>query len=286
MLNVSFNRFLARILAIVLSVAAANVFAAVVQSTAFTYQGQLNAGGAPPAGQTYQFTFTLYDAPTVGNVIGTPIKQAILVGNGGLFTTDLDFGQIFNGAQYWLEIQVGTTTLNEEALASRQPINAVPVAQFALNGRTSGLYTFSSGNSSINSGTYFIGQGFATYTNILSDSDLAFGVMDPGAIAKFDSTSVVVPVSGTLVSFTACLKHPGPDVMYHVHLAAEDPSQTIVMLLGFLWFDGTELSYLSPCGTLTVNSAIVAGQTIAPVAFSHGFGSSNGIAVTATFIAN
>lgn len=83
------------------------------QATAFTYQGQLNAGGILPSGQTYQFTFTLYDAASGGSVVGSPIPQAILVANGGLFTTDLDFGQIFNGQQYWLEIKVGTTIGNE-----------------------------------------------------------------------------------------------------------------------------------------------------------------------------
>ena len=130
----NFSRFVALILAILVSTVTANSFAATVaQSTAFTYQGQLNAGGTLPAGQTYQFTFTLYDAASGGNVVGSAIKQAILVGNGGLFTTDLDFGKIFGGTQYWLDIQVGTTTLNEQALASRQPINAVPVAQYALN---------------------------------------------------------------------------------------------------------------------------------------------------------
>ncbi len=103
------------------------------QTTAFTYQGQLNAGGVLPSGQTYYFTFTLYDALTDGNVVGTAINQAIVVGSGGLFTTDLDFGQIFDGSQYWLEIQVGTSASNEQTLAPRQPINAVPVAQYALN---------------------------------------------------------------------------------------------------------------------------------------------------------
>jgi hypothetical protein len=121
-------------------IAAALIFAAshsvqlyAAQTTAFTYQGQLNAGGALPSGQTYYFTFTLYDALTAGNVVGTPINQAILIGNGGLFTTDLDFGQIFDGSQYWLEIQVGTSASNEQTLAARQLINAVPVAQYALN---------------------------------------------------------------------------------------------------------------------------------------------------------
>jgi hypothetical protein len=126
------NRLCALIIWILLSAVATNAIA-VPQTTAFTYQGQLSAGGVLPSGQTYQFTFTLYDALTGGNVVGAPINQAILVGNGGLFTTDLDFGQTFNGTQYWLEIKVGTTVPNEQTLASRQPINAAPVAQYALN---------------------------------------------------------------------------------------------------------------------------------------------------------
>jgi hypothetical protein len=130
-LNVKCKPLFLLIAWIVLS-AATNAIA-LPQTTAFTYQGQLNAGGVLPSGQTYQFTFTLYDALTGGSVVGSPINQAILVGNGGLFTTDLDFGQIFNGTQYWLEIKVGTTVGNEQTLASRQPINVAPVAQYALN---------------------------------------------------------------------------------------------------------------------------------------------------------
>ena len=103
------------------------------QTTAFTYQGQLNAGGTLPTG-VYQFTFTLYDAATGGSpVVGTvPIQSSIQVIN-GLFTADLDFGQIFSGTQFWLEVKVGTTVGNEETLAARQAINAVPVAQYALD---------------------------------------------------------------------------------------------------------------------------------------------------------
>jgi len=121
------------IVAVLLLIAMDASAVTVTQGTAFTYQGQLSANGVPSAGQTYQFTFTLYDALSGGSVVGTPIQQAILVGAGGLFTSDLDFGQIFSGTQYWLEIKVGTTIGNEQALAARQPINAVPVAQYALN---------------------------------------------------------------------------------------------------------------------------------------------------------
>ncbi len=126
------NRFFALIAWILLSVVATNAIA-VPQTTAFTYQGQLNAGGILPSGQTFQFTFALYDAVTGGTVVGSPILRAILISNGGLFTTDLDFGPIFNGTQFWLEIKVGTTVATEQTLASRQPINVAPVAQYALN---------------------------------------------------------------------------------------------------------------------------------------------------------
>jgi hypothetical protein len=130
------KRKLFRVLAalVLMSIACIDVSAqAVSQTTAFAYQGQLNAGGTLPTG-LYQFTFTLYVASSGGSqVVGTPsIQHSIQVIN-GLFTTDLDFGQIFSGTQSWLEVKVGTTTLNEETLAARQQIDAVPVAQFALN---------------------------------------------------------------------------------------------------------------------------------------------------------
>jgi hypothetical protein len=97
------------------------------QTTAFTYQGQLNASGAFPTGQ-YLFTFTLFDASTGGNVVGSPVSENAQVIN-GLFTVDLDFGEAFGTTQYWLEISV-----NGQTLENRQRVNSVPVADYALNG--------------------------------------------------------------------------------------------------------------------------------------------------------
>jgi len=135
MLNMKRNSLCLLITAALMSAASMNISASPVttQTTAFTYQGQLNAAGALPNSE-FQFTFTLYDAAVDGAIVaGTaPIEQPIQVIN-GLFTTDLNFGQIFNGTQYWLEIKVGSTLGNEEALAERQPISAVPVALYALN---------------------------------------------------------------------------------------------------------------------------------------------------------
>jgi len=122
------NRLFAMVASALLAMGAADVSQALQpQTTAFTYQGQLNAGGTLPT-QIYALSFTLYDAPKGGNIVAGPLVQATQVIN-GLFTTDLDFGLTFGNTQYWLEIAVG-----DQVLESRQPINAVPVAQYALSG--------------------------------------------------------------------------------------------------------------------------------------------------------
>ncbi|MEO5622226.1 MAG: hypothetical protein ABIQ78_02240, partial [Dokdonella sp.] len=63
------------------------------QTTAFTYQGQLNASGVY-ATQIYAFSFSLYDAASGGSQVAAPIVENIQVIN-GLFTADLDFGVVF-----------------------------------------------------------------------------------------------------------------------------------------------------------------------------------------------
>lgn len=125
-------RFCALVVCAVVTLLANPAKAATTQTTSFTYQGQLNASGIATSG-AYYFTFTLYDSLSGPGVIGTPIQQQLTVGSGGLFTTDLDFGQRFDGRQYWLEIKVGSTAINGQALSARQPVNAVPVAQYALD---------------------------------------------------------------------------------------------------------------------------------------------------------
>jgi hypothetical protein len=105
------------------------------QGTAFTYQGLLNDGGSPANG-SYDLQFTLYDAATNGNSIGTPVTIGAAGVTNGLFTVPLDFGGgVFAGQPLWLEIgvrtngaQAGFTTLNP-----RQPLTAAPYAVTAAN---------------------------------------------------------------------------------------------------------------------------------------------------------
>lgn len=202
------KRMTLRILvACALLLAAMNLQAA-PQTTAFAYQGQLSAGGTLPSGQTYQFTFTLYDAATAGNVVGSPLQQALLVGNGGLFTTDLDFGPIFNGQQYWLEIKVGTTIPNEQPLASRQPIGTVPVAQYALNSRAREFADFFAMMPPDNAAT------------VAAGTDVEFPQNGPssGSIFRISPSQFILPSIGTY------------QVMFQVSVS--EPAQLVIALNG------------------------------------------------------
>jgi len=107
------------------------------QTTAFTYQGQL-VGNTGPINNTspgMTFIFTLLDSS--GNAVPTGVVpngnpqtvQASVVD--GLFTANVDFGLIFSSSQYQLKVQVQDT--NGTYTLGTQPINTVPVAQYALS---------------------------------------------------------------------------------------------------------------------------------------------------------
>ncbi|MDE3068345.1 MAG: hypothetical protein KGJ60_12445 [Verrucomicrobiota bacterium] len=105
---------------------------AFAQSTAFTYQGRLNDGGAP-ANAIYDLRFAIYDAVTNGNSVGNSLTNAAVPVTNGLFVTTLDFGNVFTGRLLWLEIGVrsGGATNNFTELTPRQPLTPVPYAIFA-----------------------------------------------------------------------------------------------------------------------------------------------------------
>ena len=218
------------------------------QTTAFTYQGQLNAGGILPSGQTYYFTFTLYDALTGGNVVAGPIDQALLVGNGGLFTTDLDFGKIFNGTQYWLEIKVGATALTEQALASRQPINVAPVAQYALNSPSGAFADFYALMPPDNAATVAVGSA------VQFPQD---GTISGGVITRLDASTFNLSAIGTYqvmfqVSVTEAgqlvLALNGAELPYTVVGRATGTSQIVGMALITTSVVNSALSVRNPSG--------------------------------------
>ena len=109
------------------------VDALVALTTGFTFQGRLTDGGSPANG-VYDLNFYLYDALAGGSQVGPVQAIGDVTVTAGLFTVTLDFGNVFHGAQYSLEIQVrpGTSAGAYTILSPREPISAVPNASFAL----------------------------------------------------------------------------------------------------------------------------------------------------------
>lgn len=102
---------------------------AAATTRAFTYQGQLTDSGNPANG-VYDFTFILYDASVGGSQAGPVITRNDVPVSRGLFTVTLDFGDIFNGTQYYLDISVrpGASTGSYTQIPPRQPLTATPYA--------------------------------------------------------------------------------------------------------------------------------------------------------------
>src|ERR1700722_16660611 len=102
------------------------------QGTAFFYQGRLNDGGIAANG-SFDFQFSLFDASTNGNLISGPITDPAVAVNNGLFSTNIDFGRVFSGTNYWLAIGVRTngSTNAFTGLQPLQPLLPVPYAIFA-----------------------------------------------------------------------------------------------------------------------------------------------------------
>jgi hypothetical protein len=130
------------------------------QGTAFTYQGRLNDGDGPVNGN-YDITFTLFGVSSGGSALAGPVTNSAVTVTNGLFTTTLDLGANFPGADRWLELAVRTNGgASFTTLAPRQPLKPTPYAITAGNitsGGLAGTYgntlTFSNSGNSFN-GTY------------------------------------------------------------------------------------------------------------------------------------
>jgi hypothetical protein len=127
--------------------------------TAFNYQGRLTDGGSPATGQ-YDLRFTLYDAGTGGNPVGSPVLVEDRQVTNGLFTVTLDFGNVFNGDARWLQIDVrpGISTGAFTDLVPRQELLPAPYARYAVSGAGGGQWSASGDNIyNTNSGNVGIG---------------------------------------------------------------------------------------------------------------------------------
>jgi hypothetical protein len=146
-------------------------------------------------------------------------------------------------------------------------------------GSSTGLFSLSSGNASISSGTYFIGLGQAVSAGALSPID--FPNSNPTTVSKFNIQSVVIPYDGTVVSFTACLKGASYGTSYEVYLAAKNNFGNTVRLLNG---NPIMLTDFNPISSFTINAFLQMGETICAWVRNTASGFNDGIAVTIKFV--
>jgi hypothetical protein len=108
------------------------IYQAAAQGTAFTYQGLLNDGGNAANG-TYDFRFRLAADAQGNNYVGSPVLINGLAMTGGVFSASLDFGSVFTGSNYWLEVDVRTNGASGYiALSPLQALTPTPYALYAM----------------------------------------------------------------------------------------------------------------------------------------------------------
>lgn len=109
--------------------------------TAFTYQGQLKQDGVP-VNDECDLEFTLWDDPVntdLGSRVGDPQALTRIIDD-GLFTVELDFGDVFDGTALWLEIAVWCPGDQDPmTLTPRQELTPTPNAVRASTAPWSGL---------------------------------------------------------------------------------------------------------------------------------------------------
>ncbi len=109
-------------------------------TTRFTYQGRLDVSGSPASG-LYDMRFTLYSAAIGGSSVGTTLcADNLSINDDGTFAVGLDFGNVFDGNERYLQIEVRqdtglscANTTGYTILSGRQRLLATPYASYALN---------------------------------------------------------------------------------------------------------------------------------------------------------
>ncbi len=107
---------------------------ACAQDTAFTYQGRLHDNGTAANGN-FEFQFILFDTQQFGFPVAPIRTNSNVAVSGGLFTTSIDFGGVFTGSNYWLDVSVRTngSAGSFTGLTPRQKITPTPYALHSAN---------------------------------------------------------------------------------------------------------------------------------------------------------
>jgi hypothetical protein len=98
--------------------------------TGFIYQGQL-LDNSIPVNDTCNLRFNLYNDPFGGSLVAGPLDLTGVSIIAGRFTVLLDFGAIFQGEVYWLEVAVKCT--GDPSYVTMDPRSGLTAAPYALS---------------------------------------------------------------------------------------------------------------------------------------------------------
>jgi len=179
------------------------------QGTAFTYQGQLTAGGVEANG-SFDLQFGLYTNVSTGNPVGSLLTNAATAVSNGVFTTTLNFSNAFNGTAYWLGIGVRSngTTNAFTPLIPRQPITPTPYAITASNltGTLAASQLTGSIPASVFSGTFSNSVSFTNVTNVFAGNGGGLtnvpSVTQSNYLFAYDTTDQFVSTAGVYQNVT------------------------------------------------------------------------------------
>ncbi len=181
---------------------------------AFTYQGRLMDEGDPANG-LYDFQFELFDSNSdpVGPVV-TVLDQTVI---GGLFTVQLDFGDVFDGRKRWLQIGVRLSASSDPytILSDLQELTAAPYALYALDVGVNYAGSSSQGGAALNLSCAGCVNSAEIENGTIALADIGQNGCGPGQVMKWTgaewtcsnayATTVIVSPVGTPLDNGAAL---------------------------------------------------------------------------------
>jgi hypothetical protein len=188
-------------LALLLSTIHSPLLTCLAQGTAFTYQGQLKAGGNPVNG-SYDLTFSLFTDSGGVNQTGLTLTNSGTPVSNGLFTVTLDFGPgFFDGTALWLQIGVETNGGGGFTLLS--PLQQVTPAPYALHAENAFMANnaATAGNATLAYGVVsgaVTGAGIASGSVVKSLNSLKDAVtLSPGANISITPSGNTLTIAAT-----------------------------------------------------------------------------------------
>jgi hypothetical protein len=102
-----------------------------ILAQSFTYQGMLKTSGIPANGN-HDLQFSLWTAASGGSQVGSTITRIGVSISNGVFTTELDFGDVWDGNDRFLQIAVRPAGSGSyTTLSPRVKVNPTPYAVYA-----------------------------------------------------------------------------------------------------------------------------------------------------------